>query len=190
MHTAYIGIGSNLGDRQKNCLEAARLVGENSKIRVMAVSKWRETPPLAEIPRLNPKSQFQIPVPKPKSQFQSPNSSSKSQIPVPNSKVQIPMYINGAMKIETSFTPSELLGFLQGVEKRLGRARTGVKWEDRTIDLDILFYDDLLINTPTLKIPHPELHKRMFVLEPLCDIEPGLIHPLMGVSVEQLKEKL
>jgi len=157
MHTAYIGIGSNLGDRQKNCLEAVRLVGENSKVKVVAVSSWRETSPLAEIQ--NPRS-------------------------------KIPMYVNGAIKIETDLGPEELLVFLQEAEQKLGRIRTGRKWEARTMDLDILFYDDLLIDTPTLKMPHPELHKRMFVLEPLCDIEPEFVHPVLGMSIRQLKEKL
>ncbi len=81
-----------------------------------------------------------------------------------------PKFINGAIKLETSLSPVELLHELQKIETEIGRVRTRKKWEPRVIDLDILFYDDLVMNTPELKIPHPELHKRMFVLKPLCDI--------------------
>jgi 2-amino-4-hydroxy-6-hydroxymethyldihydropteridine diphosphokinase len=94
-----------------------------------------------------------------------------------------PKYINGVVKIETGLAPRELMAELQKIEAALGRVRTGKKWEDRTIDLDILLYDDLIIDEPDLKIPHTELHKRMFVLEPLCDIEPALLHPIIGKTI-------
>jgi 2-amino-4-hydroxy-6-hydroxymethyldihydropteridine diphosphokinase len=98
-------------------------------------------------------------------------------------------FVNGAFLLETGQTPGELLETLHKIESRLGRERT-VKWGPRTIDLDILFYDDRVIQEVDLVIPHPELEKRHFVLDPLSEIAPDLIHPVSGKTIRQLKEAL
>lgn len=96
-------------------------------------------------------------------------------------------FLNTCIFIETDFTADELLLELLTIELQLGRIRTEVNgYEARTIDLDILFYDDEIINTKKLVIPHPELYKRKFVLEPLFNIAPKYIHPIFNVTVEEL----
>lgn len=96
-----------------------------------------------------------------------------------------PDFINCAAEIETSFPPLELLDRLHEVEKRLGRVR-GEPWGPRTIDIDIIFYEDLVIDTEELIIPHVSAHARRFVLEPVCEINPMLVHPGFGVRVYML----
>lgn len=98
-------------------------------------------------------------------------------------------FLNGAAELETLYTPQELLEFLHELEKEAGRVRT-IHWGPRTLDLDILFYDDLILDTRTLTIPHGDLHNRKFVLEPLCELEPGLRHPLFGQTAAELLSKL
>lgn len=98
-------------------------------------------------------------------------------------------FINCAAAVTTELAPEELLTRLKAVEDTLGRVREE-KWGPRTIDIDILFYDGLVIDTAGLRIPHPEAHLRRFVLEPLCEIAPGLVHPVLGVSITSLLENL
>jgi 2-amino-4-hydroxy-6-hydroxymethyldihydropteridine diphosphokinase len=98
-------------------------------------------------------------------------------------------FINGVFLLETGQEPRELLKTLQKIESRLGRERT-VKWGPRTIDLDILFYDDRVIGEVDLVVPHPELEKRRFVLDPLAEIAPDLIHPVIKKTIRELKEVL
>ena len=98
-------------------------------------------------------------------------------------------FINGVFLLETGQAPRELLETLLKIESRLGRERT-IKWGPRTIDLDILFYDDRVIREVDLVIPHPELEKRRFVLDPLSEIAPDLIHPVIGKKITELKEAL
>lgn len=96
-------------------------------------------------------------------------------------------FLNTCIFIETDFTAEKLLKELLAIEIQLGRTRTeNNKYEARTIDLDILFYDDDIINTKDLVIPHPNLYKRKFVLEPLYNIAPKYIHPIFNVTVEEL----
>ncbi len=96
-------------------------------------------------------------------------------------------FLNGVFLLETGQAPRELLETLLKIENRLGRERTG-KWSPRTIDLDILFYDDRVIREVDLVIPHPELGKRRFVLDPLSEIAPDLVHPIIGKKIRELKE--
>ena len=96
-----------------------------------------------------------------------------------------PKFINCAVEIETVLTPLELLDLLQSIEDKLERRR-GERWGPRTIDLDIIFYDDLIIDTDGLTIPHVSAHTRRFVLEPLCELEPRLLHPGFGVQLSEL----
>lgn len=163
MHTVYVGIGSNLGDRKKNCHKAIELLVKGNIATSLEKSRWYETEPL-----LAPK---------------------RCQAPFRDAGRQ-ENYINGVARFKTGLSPVGLLHALQDIEAGLGRIRNGEKWGPRTIDLDILFYDDLVIETAELTVPHPELHKRKFVLRPLCDIAPDLRHPVMKRTARQLLEAL
>jgi len=107
----------------------------------------------------------------------------------PEGPVNQPWFVNGVAEVRTFLEAHALLEFLQEIENRMGRIRNQ-KWGPRTIDLDILFYDQAIIQDEALHVPHPELHKRRFVLEPLNEIGSYMIHPLYGISVKGLLERL
>lgn len=98
-------------------------------------------------------------------------------------------FVNCAAYFKTIMQPKELLHFLQGIETELKRERI-IHWGPRTIDLDILFYDSLIYQDEELTVPHPEIAKRDFVLQPLCDISPYIMHPFYRKYVSELLEKL
>lgn len=91
-----------------------------------------------------------------------------------------PDYINAVVSIRTSLEPLALLDALQRIEAEHGRVRKGLRWGPRTLDLDVLIYDEKIINMPRLKVPHPGLHERSFVLYPLYEINPDLTIPIHG----------
>lgn len=100
-------------------------------------------------------------------------------------------YLNGAMLIETSLQPWDLLPLLLDIERLLGRDRSReVRNGPRRADIDLLFYDDLVIHTPGLTVPHPRLHERRFVLEPLAQIAPDWIHPERQQTVRDMLKNL
>lgn len=138
MAIAYIGLGSNLGDRALHIETAICLLQETGTV-ILRCSKIIETDPVGG--------------------------------PAQNK------FLNGVVKIETPLTPVELLSQCQKIEQRLGRVRD-IHHGPRTIDLDILLYDQLVVDTPLLKIPHPRMLERSFVLEPLKEIEPDLFGSL------------
>jgi 2-amino-4-hydroxy-6-hydroxymethyldihydropteridine diphosphokinase len=146
---AYIGLGSNLGDRASFLERAIELLGVSDGIRVAAVSSFRETEPVGYADQ--------------------------------------PRFLNGAVGVETELTAREVLGRLLAVERALGRERTGPRFGPRTIDLDLLLYGDETIDEPGLTVPHPRLHERTFVLEPLVELDPGLRLP-DGRLVRELLE--
>jgi 2-amino-4-hydroxy-6-hydroxymethyldihydropteridine diphosphokinase len=146
MAIAHIGIGSNLGNREENCLRALVFLEEEGMV-LRKRSALYETEPWGV----------------------------KNQ----------PGFINAAVEIETDKGPQALLDALKKIEKTMGRTETR-RWGPRVIDLDILFYDDLVIDTPDLKIPHPHLHERDFVLWPLSDIAPDKLHPVLRKTVKEL----
>ncbi len=96
-----------------------------------------------------------------------------------------PKFINMAVEIETALSPEELLKLLKKIETVIGREPT-VRWGPRIIDLDILLYDDLILKTPELEIPHPQISERGFVLKPLAEIAPDKIHPALQESIKAL----
>lgn len=98
-------------------------------------------------------------------------------------------FLNGVWHIRTLLEPEELMDILLDIEKRLKRERL-IKWGPRTLDLDILLVDDIVSNNPHVLLPHPRMHERMFVLEPLMDIAPYALHPLQNKRIFQLKEEL
>ena len=95
-------------------------------------------------------------------------------------------YLNTVVELDTSLEPRPLLVHLKTLEEKLGRHASDVKWGPRTIDLDILLYDQAVLSEADLMIPHPLLHRRRFVLEPLADLAPGLVHPLLQKTVAEL----
>ena len=98
-------------------------------------------------------------------------------------------FLNGCLKIRTLKTPVELLAFIHSVEAEAGRERT-IHWGPRTLDIDILFYDDCIISQENLQIPHPEICKRAFVLEPMVNIAPYFRHPINKKNMKELLEEL
>lgn len=98
-------------------------------------------------------------------------------------------FLNQVLVCDTELGPEKLLDAVQAIENELGRTRTaGEGYRSRTMDIDILFYGNEIVDTPRLKIPHPLLAQRMFVLEPLCEVLPGWVHPVSGVSVKKMME--
>jgi len=150
-HRVFIALGSNRGDKKKNCQQALERLTEDPDNRILRQSSWYLTQPVG---------------------LDDPE-----------------WFINGVFLLETGQAPRELLETLLKIENRLGRERT-IKWGPRTIDLDILFYDDRVIQEVDLVIPHSELEKRRFVLDPLSEIAPDLIHPVIKKTITELKEAL
>ncbi|MBV8395428.1 MAG: 2-amino-4-hydroxy-6-hydroxymethyldihydropteridine diphosphokinase [Actinobacteria bacterium] len=136
MTRAFVGLGSNLGDREATIREAA------SRLDAVRLSTIRETEPWG-----NPDQ---------------------------------PSFLNAVAELDTGLTPIELLGRMLAVELSLGRMRDGTKWGPRTIDLDLLLYGDRQVDQDGLTVPHPHLHERLFVLEPLAELDPALEVPGKG----------
>jgi len=99
-------------------------------------------------------------------------------------------FVNGVVKIKTELDPFALLKILKGIEKAAGRNGHTVRFGPRVLDLDIILFDDRVIQTEVLKVPHPRMHKRRFVLKPICDIEPCMVHPVLGKKMRSLLDKL
>jgi 2-amino-4-hydroxy-6-hydroxymethyldihydropteridine diphosphokinase len=98
-------------------------------------------------------------------------------------------FFNMCVLVETELSPQQILKVIPEIEASLGRKRKTEKYVSRTIDLDILFYDDIILNELSLKIPHPEFHKRNFALIPMAEISPEFIHPIIGKTVGRLLEE-
>ncbi|MVN22301.1 2-amino-4-hydroxy-6-hydroxymethyldihydropteridine diphosphokinase [Mucilaginibacter arboris] len=101
----------------------------------------------------------------------------------------LPDYLNMVVEMETSLLPTVVLKKTQEIEEKLHRERTK-KWHSRTIDVDILFFGKVIVNLPELKIPHPELHNRLFTLVPLDELIPDFIHPVLHKTVHSLKQEV
>lgn len=150
-HTAYIALGSNMGDKKAYLDSGVEGLRQTKGCRVLAVSDYLATEPYG----VTDQDEF----------------------------------LNGAMKIRTLLPPHELLDRLHEIEQEAGRERI-IRWGPRTLDLDILLYDDLILDDEELHIPHIEMYKRDFVLEPLCQIAPYMRHPVCNRTVQELLEAL
>ena len=150
MNTVYLGLGSNLGQREKNIATALDQLNAHDAITIQQVANQYETVAV--------------------SQYQQPN------------------YLNSAVKIATILTPEELLNVTEGIETAMGRRSKGLG-DPRIIDIDILFYNDDVISSDRLTIPHALAHERLFVLNPLMDIAADYIHPILNTSIAELKRE-
>ncbi len=102
-----------------------------------------------------------------------------------------PPFANAAIRVRTALSPRALLDALAALERQAGRAPASARVQavnhPRPLDLDLLFYEDVELSTPALTLPHPRLHLRRFVLDPLCDLDPDLVHPRLGRTVSELR---
>ncbi len=150
MTKVYVGLGSNLGNKKENLVNAINRIDAHEEIQVKDKSDFHETAPVGGPPQ--------------------------------------PDYVNCAIELETEIGPQTLLKEFKKIERELGR-KPGMRWGPRTIDLDILLYGDRIISDHNLKIPHEHMHKRVFVLEPLCEISPDIKHPVLRVNISELLKK-
>jgi 2-amino-4-hydroxy-6-hydroxymethyldihydropteridine diphosphokinase len=142
MTRAYVGLGSNMGDRERMLWSAVHMLAFSPEVEVVAVSSIRETDPVGFADQ--------------------------------------PRFLNAAVALDTELEPRALLEFLMAVERELGRTRDGLRFGPRTIDLDLLLYGDEVVDEPGLTVPHPRLHERRFVLEPLAELNDELTVPEKG----------
>lgn len=150
-HKVYLSLGSNMGDKRENLLEAIKKVGELENTEVVKSSTILETEPFGYIEQDN--------------------------------------FLNACLEVKTLLTPQEFLSSILKIELDMGRVRE-IKWGPRVIDIDILFYDDKIIQEDNLAVPHPWICEREFVLEPLSEIAPNYVHPLERKTIMMLARKL
>ena len=150
-HKVYLSLGSNMGDKRENLLEAIKRVGELENTEVVKSSTILETEPFGYIEQDN--------------------------------------FLNACLEVKTLLTPQEFLSSILKIELDMGRVRE-IKWGPRVIDIDILFYDNEIIQEDNLAVPHPWICEREFVLEPLSEIAPNYVHPLERKTIMMLARKL
>lgn len=147
MNKVFLGIGTNLSDREANLKEAVKGLSETIGT-IIRCSSVYETEPWG---------------------FETDEQ-----------------FLNMVIEAETRLSPSGLLGAILMTEAKLGRTRSGTQYSSRLIDIDILLFNDLIMNEEALQIPHPHLHERRFVLVPLCEIAPDMVHPVSKKTIREL----
>ncbi len=154
IHTAFVGLGSNLGESKELLARAWNTLAEFSEISIVRLSSPYMTKPV---------------------DMESPH-----------------WFVNAAGELRTSLAQEALLTLLLRVEKQFGRTRDQhiPSHQDRTLDLDLLLYDTLVMTTDELTLPHPEMHKRLFVLVPMAEISPNLLHPVYRKTIAELRDEL
>jgi 2-amino-4-hydroxy-6-hydroxymethyldihydropteridine diphosphokinase len=148
IHTAYIGVGSNIGDKLLNCKNGVMALAERQNTKIKKWSWFYQTEPVDY----------------------------KNQ----------DWFINGVVKIETDIDAFQLIKELKSIEHAAGRMDNTVRFGPRILDMDILLFDDIVVNSCGLIIPHPRMHKRRFVLKPICDIDPSIVHPVLNQELRYL----
>jgi 2-amino-4-hydroxy-6-hydroxymethyldihydropteridine diphosphokinase len=151
-HTAYISVGSNLGNKIENCRNGIAALTRSAKTRLVDQSSIYRTEPVGYLDQ--------------------------------------DWFVNYVVKIETESDPLALLAALKSIEREAGRVKNTIRFGPRILDLDIILYDDLVLADPRLMIPHPRMHKRRFVLKPICDIDPEMDHPVLHRSMQSLLDDL
>jgi 2-amino-4-hydroxy-6-hydroxymethyldihydropteridine diphosphokinase len=149
---AFISIGSNMGDRLRNCCEGLKALCADGAVQLAACSPFYETAPVDYLDQ--------------------------------------DWFLNAAAKIHTPLAPLDLLAKMQSVQATAGRKRGGIRFGPRLLDLDLILYESQVMRTPELTIPHERMHKRRFVLQPICDIDPMVLHPVLGQTVRTLLNQL
>ena len=147
-HTAYISVGSNLGQKAENCRDGIAALIRSGHIRLVDQSPFYRTEPV---------------------DYQDQE-----------------WFVNCVLKIETDLDPLSLLSILKSIERAAGRIKDTIRFGPRILDMDIILFDDLVMNGTILTVPHPRMHKRRFVLKPICDIDPGINHPVFQRTMESL----
>ena len=151
MDKVYVGIGSNLGDREANCLEAVDRIGRMPGCRIRKLSSLYRTEPVG----------------------------------VEGHE----WYLNGVMELSCDISARDLLKGLLEIESDMGRVRKGT-WDPRPIDLDIILFGQEVIQEKGLTVPHPLMHVRRFVLVPMAEIDPDLVHPVLGLTMRELLDEV
>ncbi len=151
MATAYIGLGSNIGDRKKNIEDAINLIEITPDIKIIKKSSLYITEPIGYVGQ--------------------------------------DCFLNSVIEVITKLSPDELLHRCQAIEDKMGRVRT-MFWGPRIIDLDILLFGDEIVEDDKLIIPHPLMHNRRFVLIPLVEIAPDIMHPKLNKTASELLHQL
>lgn len=151
-HTAYISVGSNIGNKLLNCQKGISALTKSGRSVIIGQSNFYKTEPVDYTDQA--------------------------------------WFFNSVVKIETALDPFQLLYELKIIEKNTGRTEDQIRYGPRILDLDIIFYDNIVINSSELIIPHPKMHKRCFVLKPICDINPKFIHPVLEMDMQYLLNNL
>ncbi len=151
-HVAYVGLGSNMGNREKNIAAALNALESTRGINVTKASGLYETEPVGGPPGQD-------------------------------------SFINAVVRVETTLTSRRLLEVCLNIEDSLGRKRS-VRWGPRTIDLDLLSFDDEIRASAKLMLPHPQMHTRRFVMEPLAEIAPDFVHPTLEQTAAEILDAL
>jgi 2-amino-4-hydroxy-6-hydroxymethyldihydropteridine diphosphokinase len=152
MHTVYLGLGSNQGNKDGNLRQSLHALERSQTVTITAISKFYCSAPVGYL--------------------------------------QQDWFLNAVVQARTDLRPLSLLQKLKMLEFEGGREKTRIRFGPRPIDLDLLLYDQQVIDTPVLILPHPRMHKRRFVLKPFCDINPEVIHPILKVTVEELLSRI
>lgn len=152
LHTAYISVGSNLGEKLANCRNGIAGLSASGLAEIGSLSPFYRTEPV---------------------DFTDQH-----------------WFVNAVVMVRTGHRPQRLLDELKTIQRRAGRLKDPVRFGPRVLDLDIILFDKLIMDTPDLVIPHPRMHKRRFVLQPMCDIDSTILHPVLKLSMKELLQQL